>query len=80
MPSTIEADVTSESLEGAKTSVESDDTSKREKTGWCVDWTGARKEFSWEKLWTERLWSDIAGNFAKVFLLSLIPTLFDVAL
>ena len=78
MSSAEEVGVSVELLEDVKKPVENENNLNREKHRWCVDWTEARKEFSWQKLWTERLWSDIAGNFVKVFILSLIPTLFDV--
>ena len=43
-----------------------------------IDWAGLRAEFTWENLWTNRSWGNIFGHFAKVLLLSLSATLFDM--
>ena len=43
-----------------------------------LDWAGLRAEFTWKNLWTNRTWGNIFGHFAKVLLLSLSPTLFDM--
>ena len=43
-----------------------------------LDWDILKKEFTLEKIWTNRSRSDIAKNFAIVLLFGLIPTLSDV--
>ena len=43
-----------------------------------MDWAAWRAECTWQKLWKERSWGQIFGHFAKVLLLTLIPSVFDL--
>lgn len=57
---------------------ESPTTEKDEAKKLKVDWGKLRAEFTWDKLWTNRSWRDIVVHFAKVLLLTILPTLVDM--
>ena len=43
-----------------------------------MDWAAWRSECTWQKLWKERSLGQICEHFAKVLLLTLIPSVFDL--
>ena len=44
-----------------------------------LNWDALKNEFTWEKIWKDRSEKYIAKNLAIVFLLGLLPTVFDLA-
>jgi len=43
-----------------------------------LDWEELRGEFTWDKIWRERTWKEIAETFSVGLIFSLLPTVNDV--
>ena len=44
----------------------------------ALTWTSLKEEFTYEKMWKNRPWSNILQHFVKTLTIGLIPIIFDV--